>query len=440
MPITLLYRIRFFISLAATCWIFFLELITPLVIGRDKQTSATRAASANPRLKPDIHKRLIKRQLHRSYSVNHVAVFFTFVLWTFVLCAPAQADTIFLGKTAQSGETDFSAEEKKLFKDALHKFKKYELKKIFTVVSVIQWLDNDHIVFSTRRLPGWEAALDEPSRIVTLNVTDNTYVVSSYTGKLFCLNHQGDMLVRRGGLEILRMSQDITYEWLAGKWGNELTHISQPPNSFISNYLCQFLPSSDTLPTEDKNKQIDSGSRQMMLLPGHGYLKNFLADRHYMSSGPVYHVKDDSSQQRVSDRYPFFMDFYFYPWLNAYFEKASLKAGPRIFYPSGLFSNVAIPKLFADWLVTSPATAIGGVLTKAGMVWDAHQDRGAWKKQGIFLDSENGLIRIEEGSGTYSIVSPNGCRVIDNIVRGDPYRFLPQVNIWMVIDICETTK
>jgi hypothetical protein len=98
------------------------------------------------------------------------------------------------------------------------------------------------------------------------------------------------------------MSQDITYEWLAGKWGNELTHISQPPNSFISNYLCQFLPSSDTLPTEDKNKQIDSGSRQMMLLPGHGYLKNFLADRYYMSSGPVSHVKDDNSQQRVSDR------------------------------------------------------------------------------------------------------------------------------------------
>lgn len=177
-----------------------------------------------------------------------------------------------------------------------------------------------------------------------------------------------------------------------------------------------------------------------MLLPNHGYLQSQNGNQGFPKIEDVYHIKADNSMKKVSERFPLHDDFYFYPWLNAYFEKSSLRRGPRIFYPWGSFSDVEIPNLFSEWLISSPSTSIGGVMTRAGMLWDVHQDQGDWKKQGLFLATSNGLLRIEEGSGIYSIVSPNGCRVVDNVLRGDPYRPAQHTYIWLVIDVCQENK
>lgn len=79
----------------------------------------------------------------------------------------------------------------------------------------------------------------------------------------------------------------------------------------------------------------------------------------------------------------------------------------------------------------------GGVLTKAGMLWDVRQGYRDWKKQGLYLDSPEGLLRIEKGSGMHSVSSPNGCRIVDSVLRGDPYANSSQIYTWLVIDICE---
>ena len=358
----------------------------------------------------------------------------------FTFCSAAETEESFSDLEGSAASKEFTSAERKYFTEALDRFKKYELKKIFKLTSQIRWLDDNHIVFSTKKLPGWVGTSGEPSRIVVMNITDNTFNVSRYRGKLFCLNHLGDLLVRQGGIDELQFDQDIAYEWHTGKWGADLVHIHRPPNSFISNYLCKFSELSYQNHTGFTDEKQTEKYQTIQLLPEHGYLKNTLHEKGKINRSNMYHITLDGIKRFVSDRFQLHTEFYFYPWMDSYFEKSSLNRGPRVFDPSGAFTNVPIPKLLAYWRKASTSIAAGGVLTKAGMLWDVHQDRGDWRKQGIYLESNGVLLRIEEGSGVYSSVSPNGCRVIDSVLRGDPYKPQQQKYIWLVIDICKDKK
>lgn len=170
-----------------------------------------------------------------------------------VACLKGIAADFPFEKKGRSLEQDFSPQELKQFTEDLFRFKKYELKKIFKVASPIRWLDDDHIVFSTRRLPGWEAKLGEASRIIKLNVINNTFVESRHQGRLICLDHHGNMIVRRGGIENIQTDQNIDYTWLTGKWGNDLQAAHPPPNFLISNFLCEFPLEKEPPPLEEKN-------------------------------------------------------------------------------------------------------------------------------------------------------------------------------------------
>ncbi len=358
----------------------------------------------------------------------------------FTFCSAAETEESFSDLEGSAASKEFTPAERKHFTEALDRYKKYELHGDFNIRSNIAWLDNDHIVFSARKLPGWEAVGVEHSRIIAMNVVTGEYKDTGYRGRLMCLNHLGDVMIRQGGNEIIVNSPSVRYEWLIGKWGEALTSVSRPENSRIPAYLCRFSPYGDQIYITPKEKLTEGMHRKLPLLPEHGYLRETVEYVGERATYPVYYVKPDGNSQLVAKKIPLYSDFYFYPWLNAYYERSPLSYGPRVFYTSGEFKAIPIPKLLKYWATTSSPISAVGVLTKAGMLWDIHQSRGDWKKQGLYLDSQQGLLRIEEGSGVRSIISPDGCRIVDSILRGDPYKTLPQIYTWLVIDICMEKK
>ena len=95
-----------------------------------------------------------------------------------------------------SNSHEFTKAERKYFIDTPNKFKKCEISREFKSRSIVVWLDNDHIVFSARKYPDWEAQPEEQSHITSLNIVTGKFTDSGYRGRLMCLNHLGDMLIR----------------------------------------------------------------------------------------------------------------------------------------------------------------------------------------------------------------------------------------------------
>lgn len=354
----------------------------------------------------------------------------------FFMFSTALAEASFGDLEGSVASSEFTHAERRYFTDATNRFQKFEIQNEFKARSIIAWLDNDHIVFSARKFPGWKAKPHESSRIIALNVVTGEYIDSGYRGRLFCLNHLGDLMIRQGGDEAIVYSSTEKYQWLVGKWGHELSYTQHPLKPFIPNYLCRFSSSENIIYSEENEKSSSEIQRKIPLLPEHGYLHE---DIKYSSNGEIRSVRmvtPDGDSTLVSRRAPQPLFFYFLPWSNEYFEKLALRHEPRIFHPTSGFSSIPVPKLLEYWSSNSLSTAAGATRTKAGMLWDVHQANGFWKKQGFYLDTLEGLLRIESGRGVYAIVSPNGCRIVDSVVRGDPYRKGPAAHTWLVIDIC----
>ncbi|MFZ9239037.1 MAG: hypothetical protein ACO23B_10270, partial [Burkholderiaceae bacterium] len=85
----------------------------------------------------------------------------------------------------------FTPAEKERFTEASDRFKKYEIPKSIEI-NAVNWLDNEHLVFSSRKYPGWEAKRDEMSRVITYNIKTGAITDSGYRGIAMCLNHIGD--------------------------------------------------------------------------------------------------------------------------------------------------------------------------------------------------------------------------------------------------------
>ena len=92
-------------------------------------------------------------------------------------------------------ENKITPHEQKYFIDAFDKFPKRWVMQGFSFDSSPRWLDDKHIAFSTRSSPGWVANMNEPPRIVSINVDTGEMTDSGYRGKLECLNHKGDMMI-----------------------------------------------------------------------------------------------------------------------------------------------------------------------------------------------------------------------------------------------------
>jgi hypothetical protein len=74
-----------------------------------------------------------------------------------------------------------------------------------------------------------------------------------------------------------------------------------------------------------------------------------------------------------------------------------------------------------------------------GPVWGIKGKFGKWRKQGIFLESAKGLLRIDEGGSPMGIVvSPNGCRILVPLQRGNPWAKKPEKSSRMIFDLCKS--
>ena len=160
---------------------------------------------------------------------------FIAMISAFVCCSVAGAEESFGDLEGSIASKEFTRAERKYFTEAPDRHQKYIISNDFKARSIISWLDDDHIVFSARKYPGWKAKSQEPSRIIALNVVTGEYFDSSYRGRLFCLNHLGDMIIRTGGDEAVAYSSTTTYQWLIGKWGSELSSAQRPQDSQLTD-------------------------------------------------------------------------------------------------------------------------------------------------------------------------------------------------------------
>jgi hypothetical protein len=326
-------------------------------------------------------------------------------------------------------------EEKALFVEASDRFKKYEIPKNIEI-NASHWLDNERLVFSSRKYPGWEAKPDEMSRVITYNVNTGDITDSGYRGVVMCLNHLGDILLAQSERESGGAVTFKEYRWLAGKWGKSLEPIKYFAHSFIPGYLCRFSSYGDPIYSTSLEEQPPGFAMITPLMPNHGLIEDTVAKRFDQIEDRVHLIKPDGQRVFLANSRLSRFYFAYQPWDETYFEVKTAPAEARNFSPDGNILRYKVPSLFLFWRLAI-SSSVAPFPSKKGIVWDLQQRTGYWRKQGIFLETNRQLLRIEEGEPSGDIItSPDGCKIHAQVVRGDPSRSLPKKYLRVVIDLC----
>jgi hypothetical protein len=350
-----------------------------------------------------------------------------------IFCLAYAEDTAALFVGARSFQ--LTPMEKALFTEASDRFKKYEILKNTEIYAAF-WLDNDRLAFSSRKYPGWEAKPNEMSRVITYNINTGVIADSGYRGKLHCLNHLGDMLLAQSERESHGTVRMEGYQWLAGKWGQSLSPINYFSHSFIPNYLCNFAPYGDDIYATPPEIQPPGFSMITPLLPNHGAIENTVIKIEDWVEDRVHLIKPDGQKIFLSKKRLSRFNFIYQPWDDTYFEVRVAPAESRNIYPAGSIRKNTVPRLFLAWQ-SRISSSITPFPSKKGVIWHSQQMTGYWRKQGIFLETNTGLIRIEEGEPSGDIItSPDGCKIFAWVVRGDPSISFPRKYTRVVIDLC----
>ncbi len=321
------------------------------------------------------------------------------------------------------------------FVDALNRFKKYVIPESLKRDSTY-WLGNDRIAFSSREYPGWKAKPDELSRIISYNIVTGEIVDSGYRGWLYCLNHQGDLLIgqpEKGSGEVLKLKD---FQWLTGKWGQPLRRIDYLDNSSTIRHRCIFAPYGDPIYRYPPEELKLDAAMVTPLMPEHGAIRETVVRLNSQLQDAVFLIKPNGERVQISNRRPNYLQLLFQPWDESYFEVNLLPDEPRVIYPSGKTLTHPIPPLFLDWK-KSIQSSVAPSPSRKGIVWRIQQNRWNWRKQGIYLQSDEGLLRIEDGHPfSFLQTSPDGCRIHTSGVRGDFYSHDNQ-RFNVVIDLCK---
>ncbi len=321
------------------------------------------------------------------------------------------------------------------FVEASDKFKKYVIPKEI-IAGRYLWLDNDRLVFASRAHNGWKAKKLEPSRIVSYNVVTGELVDSGYRGQVNCLNHLGEILIDQVDNEE-RSYKLNERRWFYGKWGQPLQRTEYVANWPFHPYLCDFNvlrnPTYRSTPGPIRKDSI----RYTPLLPQHGVLKETEFADDGSDINKIYLLKPDGKSALIATKRLNHYHFVYQPWSDSYFEVEVLPDAPRTFSPSGAVIIHPIPRLFQYWLKTN-YWSITAYPSRPGIIWAVQQPSGSWRKQGLFLQTDKRLLRIDEGypSGFHQ-PSPDGCKITAQIHRGDPMGDDWRENTRIVIDLCK---
>ena len=330
---------------------------------------------------------------------------------------------------------DLTPQERAHFTEALNRFPKKWLSENFKYVSYVRWLDNQHLIFSTTKYPGWTAQKGEDPRIISVNVDTDEFVDLGYRGELECLNHKRELMIRLRRAKIYNNSQDD--HWFVGTVGQELQRIDWKPGHFVPRYTCRFAPYGDPIYTEQLKNLPPDAHRLIPLLPGHGVLKETYIFEDKVFKHPLAFIKPDGTSVPLLSRRPHADYFEYQPWNGRYFESRPTDDSPIAIDIEGRVFRYPPPKLFRFWHLSVNAEG-AGFGTRMGPVWCIKAKFGKWRKQGLFLESAEGLLRIEDGSGLGARVSENGCRVLAFVQKGDFWAKKREKAGAMIIDICKS--
>lgn len=356
---------------------------------------------------------------------------------------PFVAGLLFTGASAEDfGELEgsehsptFTAAERKLFVDAVSRFRTHQIPVRYFNGSA-HWLDDEHLVFSSREYPGWKAQPDEPPRIVVYNVASGEIRDSGYRGRLDCLNHLGDLMlmlpIRR---EDLGFSPN-NYRWFIGRWGQPLKEIEHEPRSFVPTYLCRYVPHAQPILRYSPDVKKGDGGKVIPLLPCHGELYESVIKQENNLVNYLHLVKEDGTTVFIRNSKVRIYRLVFHRWSNEYFESGSTAVPPTTLKLTGEHKVHPLPHLISYW-DKSNVGAGAGYASREGLLWAIRTARGLWRKQGVYLDTGKELIRVEEGAIAGPIqVSPDGCKAFWESLRGDPFE-LNKKYLTYVADICE---
>lgn len=329
----------------------------------------------------------------------------------------------------------FTAAERKHFIDAVARFKKHEVPFKYFDGSPF-WLDDEHLVFSSREYPGWTAQANEPPRIIVYNVNSGETDDSGYRGRLDCLNHLGDFMLRlptkREGLSFAPEN----FRWFIGRWGQPPQEITYNPWASVPNFLCRYAPSDDVFFRNTQEELPRMATQMMPLLLGHGSLRVTVVREGEGMVRCLHLVKTDGTTVLVRNSRLRPHSLVFHPWSEAYFENGTTAKLPSAITPSGEQMAFSMPRLLRFW--KSRNVARGGVFgSREGVLWAVQKSRGLWRKQGVYLDTGRELFRVSDVSVTGGIItSPNGCKVFWGAYLGDSFNFESKRQI-VVTDICK---
>lgn len=331
---------------------------------------------------------------------------------------------------------DLTPQERAHFIDARDRFPKKWLSDKFKSISYVRWLDNTHLVFSTFKYPGWVAQKGEDPRVISVNVDTDEFVDLGYRGELVCMNHKGDLMIRLRRAATHNDSQND--HWFIGSVGQALQQIEWKPEHFIPQYTCRSAPYGDPIYTTPLRKLWPDAHRLIPLLPEHGVLKEtFIFDfEERVHKHPIALVKPDGTSIPIPIRRPLSDNFEYQPWNDRYFESNPTDDTSIEINSLGEVFKHSPPKLLRFWHLSINAAG-GGFGTRLGALWVIKGKRSKWRKQGLYLESDEGLLRIEDGSGYDAKASPNGCRILASVQKGDPWARKLEKGGRMIIDLCK---
>jgi len=329
----------------------------------------------------------------------------------------------------------FTSAERKLFVDAVTRFKKHEIPNAYFNGAPF-WLDDDHLVFPSRAYPGWTAQAEEPPRIVIYNVNTGEIKDSGYRGRLDCLNHLGDFMLRLPiKPEGLSFSPE-KYRWFIGRWGQSMQEIAYDRWAPMPDYLCRYTPRGHPIHRYPPDELPANAAWVTSLLTGHGVLRNTVVREGEKLVDYLHLVKDDGTKIFIRNSPVRRGSLVFHPWSATYYENGSTTTLPTSLTPSGDYKVHSLPRLIRFWK-SRHVTDAGGYGCRAGILWGVQKSRGLWRKQGVYLDTGTELIRVGEGKVTGPMItSPNGCNVFWGAFAGDSFK-LDRRRHTVVTDICE---
>jgi hypothetical protein len=227
--------------------------------------------------------------------------------------------------------------------------------------------------------------------------------------------------------------------WYIGTWGKPLQEIQWQRSQFMPTYLCRNFPMGDLIHGPDwKSLPVDA-HKILPLLPEHGVLKESINSAYISPSYQLEIIKLDETVIKLNMNMPFYERFYYQPWSNSYFLTQEIDESSITLHPSGKVTHHSPPKIIRYWKAANMFYGIG-LGTRKGILWIVISKTKKWRKNGIYLETDKGLFRIEEGEGSRGAnISPNGCRILSHVERGFTFEVKKTAPMgYMLIDLCNT--